>query len=29
MVFAEIEKSANAILIHLGVQDQAIMDILT
>lgn len=29
MVFAEIEKSASAILIHMGVQDQAIMDILT
>jgi len=29
LVFAEIEKSANAILIHMGVQDQAIMDILT
>ncbi|NQU86545.1 MAG: glycoside hydrolase family 3 C-terminal domain-containing protein [Mariniphaga sp.] len=29
MVFAEIEKSADAILIHCGVQDQAILDILT
>ena len=29
MVFSEIEKSANAILIHMGVQDQAIMDMLT
>ena len=29
MVFAEIEKSASAVLIHFGVQDQAIMDILT
>ena len=29
MVFAEIEKSASAILIHMGVQDQAIMNILT
>jgi beta-glucosidase len=29
MVFAEIEKSANAILVHMGVQDQALMDILT
>ena len=29
MVFAEIEKSASAILIHTGVQDQALMDILT
>jgi len=29
LVFAEIEKSASAILIHMGVQDQAIMDILT
>lgn len=29
MVFSEIEKSASAILIHMGVQDQAIMDILT
>ncbi|MBW8334653.1 MAG: glycoside hydrolase family 3 protein [Prolixibacteraceae bacterium] len=29
MVFAEIEKSASAILIHMGVQDQALMDILT
>jgi beta-glucosidase len=29
MIFAELEKSADAILIHLGVQDQAIMEILT
>ena len=29
MVFAEIEKSANAILVHMGVQDQALMDIIT
>jgi len=29
MVFSEIEKSANTILIHMGVQDQALMDILT
>lgn len=29
MVFSEIEKSANAILMQMGVQDQAIMDILT
>jgi len=29
MVFVEIEKSASAILIHMGVQDQALMDILT
>ncbi|WP_051538551.1 glycoside hydrolase family 3 C-terminal domain-containing protein [Prolixibacter bellariivorans] len=29
MVFSEIEKNANAILIHMGVQDQAIMDILS
>ena len=29
MIFSEIEKSASAILIHMGVQDQAIMDILT
>ena len=29
MIFWEIEKSASAILIHMGVQDQAIMDILT
>jgi beta-glucosidase len=29
MVFSEIEKSASAILIHMGVQDQAILDILT
>ncbi len=29
MIFTEIEKSANAILIHMGVQDQALMDIIT
>ena len=29
MVFSEIEKSADAILIHFGIQDQAILDILT
>jgi beta-glucosidase len=29
MVFAEIEKSADAILVHFGVQDQAILDVLT
>ena len=29
MVFAEIEKEASAILIHMGVQDQALMEILT
>jgi beta-glucosidase len=29
MVFSEIEKSASAILIHFGVQDQALMDIIT
>jgi beta-glucosidase len=29
MVFSEIEKSASAILVHMGVQDQALMDILT
>jgi beta-glucosidase len=29
MVFAEVEKSADAILIHMGVQDQALLDILT
>ncbi len=29
MVFSEIEKSANAILVHMGVQDQALMDIIT
>ncbi len=28
LVFTEIEKSASGILIHMGVQDQAIMDIL-
>ncbi len=29
MVFSEIEKSAGAILVHFGVQDQALLDILT
>ena len=29
MVFSEIEQSASAILIHMGVQDQALLDILT
>jgi beta-glucosidase len=29
MVFSEIEKSASAILVHMGVQDQAILDIIT
>ncbi len=29
MVFAEFEKNANAILVHFGVQDQALLDILT
>jgi beta-glucosidase len=29
MVFSEIEKSTSAILIHFGVQDQALMDIIT
>ena len=29
MVFSEIEKSASAILIHMGVQDQAIMDLIS
>ena len=29
MVFSEIEKSASAILVHMGVQDQALMDIIT
>jgi beta-glucosidase len=29
MVFSEIEKSASAIVIHMGVQDQVLMDILT
>lgn len=28
MVFSEIEESASAILVHMGVQDQALMDIL-
>lgn len=29
MVFSEIEKSADAILVHFGVQDQALFDIIT
>jgi beta-glucosidase len=29
MVFSEIEGNASAILVHMGVQDQALMDILT
>lgn len=29
MVFSEIEKNASAILIHFGVQDQALMDLIT
>ncbi len=29
MVFSEIEPSASAIVVHMGVQDQALMDILT
>ncbi len=29
MIFSEIEASASAILIHMGVQDQALMDILS
>ena len=29
MVFSEIEKSASSILIHMGVQDQALMEIIT
>lgn len=29
MIFAEIEKSATAILVHMGVQDQALMEIIT
>jgi len=29
MVFSEIEKSASALLIHMGVQDQALLDMLT
>ncbi|MBD1262232.1 glycoside hydrolase family 3 C-terminal domain-containing protein [Maribacter polysiphoniae] len=29
MVFSEIEKSSSAILIHMGVQDQAIMEIIS
>ena len=29
LVFSEIEKQADAILVHMGVQDQAIMDLIT
>lgn len=29
MVFAEFEKNAPAILVHFGVQDQALLDLLT
>ena len=29
MVFSEIEKNASAILVHFGVQDQALMDLIT
>lgn len=29
MVFSEIEKSASSVLIHMGVQDQALMDIIS
>jgi beta-glucosidase len=29
MVFSEIESAADAILVHMGVQDQALMDLLT
>ncbi len=29
MVFSEIEKSASSILIHMGVQDQALMELIT
>lgn len=29
MVFSEIEKNANAILVHMGVQDQALMDMIS
>jgi len=29
MIFSEIEESASAILVHMGVQDQALMDIIT
>lgn len=29
MVFSEVEKSCNTILIHMGVQDQALMDIIS
>ena len=29
MIFSEIEKNATAILVHMGVQDQALMEILS
>jgi len=29
MIFSEIEKNSSAIIVHFGVQDQAIMDIIT
>ncbi|NNL03513.1 MAG: beta-glucosidase, partial [Eudoraea sp.] len=29
MIFSEIEKSASSILIHMGVQDQALMELIT
>ena len=29
MVFAEIEPEADAILVHMGVQDQALMDLIS
>ncbi|MBT8180199.1 MAG: glycoside hydrolase family 3 C-terminal domain-containing protein, partial [Eudoraea sp.] len=29
MIFSEIEESASSILIHMGVQDQALMEIIT
>jgi beta-glucosidase len=29
MVFSEIESAASAILVHMGVQDQALMDLIT
>jgi beta-glucosidase len=29
MVFSEFEKNANAIFVHFGVQDQALLDLLT
>src|SRR5680860_1926382 len=29
MVFSEIEKNASAILVHMGVQDQALMDMIS